>query len=166
MPSPQWTPRNTGKDYCEGNLYCANQSVKVMGSFVILEGDYGGWNEQPKLPWSSCVSVMLRVHIPEQMNLDLGYCREKLKSLPYLFRVRSYSNAVCRGLAIIKGLEFPIVLNFEWKKIDNKLSKNLVFWAWCCRPTIPACWRLRQEDPEFKACLGYPVSSSPVRDTK
>lgn len=38
----QRTPRNTGKDYCEENLNCANQSVHVMGSFVISEGDYEG----------------------------------------------------------------------------------------------------------------------------
>jgi hypothetical protein len=34
--------------------------------------------------------------------------------------------------------------------------KNIDSWAWWCMPVIPAVWRrLREEDPECKASLGY-----------
>lgn len=57
-----------------------------MGSFVISEGDYEGWDEQPKLPWSLWVPVMLLFHIPEQITSRwTKYYKVKLMSLLYVF---------------------------------------------------------------------------------
>jgi hypothetical protein len=39
----------------------------------------------------------------------------------------------------------------------KKKKKNYLGQAWWCMPVIPAFSRLRQEDPKFKASLGFIV---------
>jgi hypothetical protein len=42
-------------------------------------------------------------------------------------------------------------LNYITTFAINQLRK----WVWCHTSVIPALWRLRQEDHEFEASLGY-----------
>jgi hypothetical protein len=44
------------------------------------------------------------------------------------------------------------------KKLFDLFLGNTRCQVWCCVPLIPVFWRLKQEDHEFEASLGCPVS--------
>lgn len=44
---------------------------------------------------------------------------------------------------------------FECLLCTQNRTRSVFSWAWCHLPVIPALGRLKQEDGEFKAGLGY-----------